>query len=149
YGDSLARLLERCGYDVHRECYLNDRGVQMQTFAASLQARKRGEPVPEGGYHGEYIAEWAAEMPDNADPLEWGEQRAIADQAEVLERMNIRFDTWFSERSLVTAGSIEATLDDLRAHGAAYDGDGAVWLRSTDYGDDKDRVLVKSDGEPT
>jgi arginyl-tRNA synthetase len=149
YGDSLARLLERGGYQVHRECYLNDRGVQMQQYAASLAARKAGQPVPESGYHGEYVAEWAAEMPDDADPLTWGEERAVADQREVLERMNVRFDTWFSERSLVDRGTIEATLADLRQRGVVYDHEGAVWLRSTDYGDDKDRVLVKSDGEPT
>src|SRR5690606_29550199 len=97
----------------------------------------------------EYIAEWAAEMPDDADPLAWGEQRAVADHAEVLEQMNVRFDTWFSERSLVDSGAMDATLADLRARGAAYDHDGAVWLRSSDHGDDKDRVLIKSDGEPT
>ena len=149
YGDSLARLLERSGYGVQRECYLNDRGVQKQHYAASLAARKAGRPVPEDGYRGEYIAEWAAEMPDDADPLVWGEERALADQREVLERMNVRFDTWFSERSLVDRGAIEATLDDLRRRSVVYDHEGAVWLRSSDYGDDKDRVLVKSDGEPT
>ena len=80
YGDSLARLLEWTGHDVEREFYLNDRGVQMQVFAASLAARKAGEEPPEDGYRGEYITEWAAEMPDGADPLGWGEERAIADQ---------------------------------------------------------------------
>jgi arginyl-tRNA synthetase len=149
YGDSLARLFERTGHVVHRECYLNDRGVQMQQYAASLAARRAGEPVPEGGYQGEYIVEWAREMPDDADPLVWGEERAIADQREVLDRMNVRFDTWFSERSLVANGAMDATLADLRARGVVFEQGGAVWLRSTDFGDDKDRVLVKSDGEPT
>jgi len=149
YGDSLARVLERCGYDVSRENYLNDRGTQMQLFAASLAARQAGEPVPEGGYNGDYIVEWAAEIPAGADVLEWGEARAIEDHRTTLGRMNVHFDTWFSERSLVDAGAIETTLDDLRARGVVDDTDGAVWLRSTDFGDDKDRVLVKSDGQFT
>jgi arginyl-tRNA synthetase len=149
YGDSLARLLERCGYQVQRENYLNDRGTQMGAYAASLMARKTGSPLPEHGYAGDYIAEWAAEMPDGADPVEWGEARAIEDHRQVLEAMGVRFDTWFSERSLVDSGAMDATLADLRARAAAFDDDGAVWLRSTDFGDDKDRVLVRSDGEPT
>jgi arginyl-tRNA synthetase len=149
YGDSLCRVLERCGYAPHREFYLNDRGVQMQLFADSLVARKEGRPVPDEGYRGEYIAEWAAEMPDDADPLEWGYERVKRDVAESLERMGVHFDTWFSERSMVSSGAIDATLEDLRARGVVYDADGAVWLRTTDFGDDKDRVLVKSNGEPT
>jgi arginyl-tRNA synthetase len=149
YGDSLARLLAHCGYEVAREYYLNDRGTQIQLYADSLLAHKRGEPVPDEGYHGTYIAEWAAEMPDGADALEWGEARAIADHREVLEAMNITFDTWFSERSLVESGAISRTLADLEARGVVYHQDGATWLRSTDFGDDKDRVLIKSDGEFT
>ncbi len=88
-------------------------------------------------------------MPDDADPMEWGEARAIEDHRQVLDALDIHFDTWFSERSLVESGAMEATLDDLRARGVVVDADGAVWLRSTDFGDDKDRVLVRSDGEPT
>ena len=149
YGDSLARILERVGYDVSRENYLNDRGTQMQLFVASLAARQRGEPVPEGGYQGEYISEWAAEIPEGADLLEWGESRAVEDHRETLAAMGVHFDTWFSERSMVASGAITQTLADLRDRGVVYDLDGAVWLRSTDYGDDKDRVLVKSDGEYT
>jgi arginyl-tRNA synthetase len=149
YGDALCNLLERCGYEPHREFYLNDRGVQMQLFAESLAARKRGTEPPEGGYQGEYITEWAAEMPDDADPLEWGYERVKRDVRETLERMGVRFDTWFSERSMVESGAIEATLADLRAHGVVFEADGAVWLRTTDFGDDKDRVIIKSDGEPT
>jgi arginyl-tRNA synthetase len=149
YGDSLARVLERCGYEVARENYLNDRGTQMQLFAASLEARRDGRPVPEGGYQGEYIVEWAAEMPADADALAWGEARAIEDHRETLARMHIEFDRWFSETTLVDSGAIEVTLADLRAKGGVYEADGAVWLRSTDFGDDKDRVLVKSDGEFT
>ncbi len=149
YGDSVARLLERCGYDVHRETYINDRGTQMQNFARSLAARRDGTDLPEDGYKGEYIVEWAADMPVDADPLEWGEARALAEHRETLAQMNVHFDTWFSERSLLDSGAIEATLADLRARGVVYDDDGAVWLRSTDFGDDKDRPLVKSDGEYT
>jgi arginyl-tRNA synthetase len=149
YGDSLARLFERCGYQVSRENYLNDRGTQMAKFAASLAARKAGTPLPEDGYAGDYVVEWAEEMPDDADPAEWGEARAIEDHRRVLERMNVHFDTWFSERSLLDNGAIDATLADLREHGVVYEADDATWLRSTQYGDDKDRVLVRRDGEPT
>lgn len=149
YGDAVARLLERCGHEVHREFYLNDRGVQMQAFAASLAARAAGEEPPEGGYQGQYIIDWAARMPADADPLEWGYAHALADQREVLGRLNVTFDTWFSERTLVASGAIAETLDDLRANGVVFEADGATWLRSSDYGDDKDRVLIKSDGELT
>jgi len=149
YGDALCRILERTGHRVHREYYLNDRGVQMQLFGASLVARKAGTELPEDGYAGEYIAEWAAEMPDDADPVEWGYERVKRDLRESLAAIGVEFDTWFSERSLVESGAIDATLAELRERGVAYDQDGAVWLRTTDFGDDKDRVLVKSDGEPT
>ncbi len=150
YGDTVVRLLERCGYTVSREFYLNDRGTQMLNFAASLLARKQGQkPDPVDGYQGQYIIDWAAEMPDDVDPIEWGEARAIEDHRSVLASMNITFDTWFSERSLVESGAVEETLADLRDRDMAFDDEGAVWLRSTTYGDDKDRVLVKSDGEFT
>ena len=149
FGDSLGRLLSYTGYQVEREFYINDRGVQMQTFAASLTARKVGSELPEGGYNGQYIIDWAAQMPEEADALVWGEQRALDDARTVLERLNVHFDTWVSERSMVEQGAIPTTLSDLRERGVVEDSDGAIWLRSTDYGDDKDRVLVKSDGEFT
>jgi arginyl-tRNA synthetase len=149
YGDSVVRLLERIGHTVTREYYLNDRGTQMQNFVASLDARKKGEKPGKDGYHGQYVIEWAKEMPDDVDTLEWGEARAIEDHRQVLAALNITFDTWFSERSLVESGAVEATLDDLRTRDMAFDDDGATWLRSTAFGDDKDRVLVKSDGEFT
>jgi arginyl-tRNA synthetase len=153
YGDSLGRILERCGYEVSRESYLNDRGVQMHKFIDSLEARLRGDEPPADGYHGQYVVDWAADIPENIvdrDELwEWGEARAVEDHREVLARMNVHFDHWFSERSMVESGAIDVTLADLREHGVVYESDGAVWLRSTDYGDDKDRVLVKSDGEFT
>ncbi len=149
YGDSLARILERCGYEVDRENYLNDRGTQMQLFVASLIARRDGTALPEGGYQGEYIVDWAAELPADADVFEWGEERAVADHRLTLSRMNVEFDNWFSEKSMVASGAIDVTLADLRERGVVYEEGGAVWLRSTDYGDDKDRVLIKSDGEFT
>lgn len=149
HGDAVARLLERTGHEVVREFYINDRGVQMKHFGDSLAARKRGEEPPADGYLGEYIAEWAKGLPDDIDPAVWGEERAIADQREVLGAFGVAFDVWFSEMSLVEAGAIEETLAELRARGVVYDQDGAVWLRSTDFGDDKDRVLVKGDGEYT
>jgi arginyl-tRNA synthetase len=149
YGDALSNLLERCGYAVTREYYLNDRGTQMGLFAASLAAAKRGDAVPPDGYKGEYIQEWASEMPDGADPAQWGYERVKRDLASTLARMGVAFDVWFSEQSLVDRHLVEATLEDLRDHGEAFDAEGATWLRTTDFGDDKDRVLVKSDGEPT
>lgn len=145
YGDALSRVLERCNWVVTREYYLNDRGVQMQMFAASLAARKAGVDVPENGYRGQYIIDWAAEMPDDADPLEWGRARAIASHEQTLIAMGIHFDSWFSERSLLESGAIEQTLADLATCDMTYQADGALWLRSTAFGDDKDRVLVRSD----
>lgn len=149
HGDALARLLERTGHRVTREFYINDRGVQMQRFGASLAARRAGEEPPADGYLGEYIVEWAQGMPDDVDPVVWGEERALADQREVLGSFGVAFDEWFSELSLVASGAIEATLAELAECGATYEADGALWLRSTDHGDAKDRVLVKSDGEYT
>jgi arginyl-tRNA synthetase len=149
YGDALSTILERCGYAVTREYYLNDRGTQMRLFAESLAAAKAGRPVPDDGYQGDYIKEWAAEMPDGADPAEWGYARVRRDLASTLARMGVEFDVWFSEQSLVDSHAVEATLDDLRERREVYEAEGALWLRTTDFGDDKDRVLVKSDGEPT
>lgn len=137
FGDALASLLEWSGYDVTRECYLNDRGVQMQTFADSLVARKAGDEPPEGGYMGQYIIDWAGEMPDDADPLEWGYARALQDQQETLALLGIEFDVWFSERSLLSDGKLDAALKKLTDDNMVYDEDGATWLRSTDYGDDQ------------
>jgi arginyl-tRNA synthetase len=149
FGDSLCRILERCGHLVHREYYLNDRGVQRATFGASLAARQAGTELPEDGYAGEYVTEWAAEMPDDADPAEWGYQRAKRDLRESLAGIGAEFDTWTSEQALADSGEVEAALAELRERGVVYEADGATWLRTTDFGDDKDRVVVKSDGEPT
>ncbi len=148
-GDTVARLLQRVGHPVEREFYINDRGVQMETFAASLTARKAGIDPAEDGYQGQYIKDWAAEMPDDADPLEWGYAHAKADQVATLARMGIVFDTWFSERSMVDTGVIEAALAVLAERDMTYEQDGATWLKSTEFGDDKDRVLIKGDGSYT
>ncbi len=149
YGDSLCRLLEHCGYRVTREFYVNDRGRQIDLFAASLDARRRGAEPPEDGYHGEYVADWAAEMPDGADPRQWGLERARRDQADTLAAMNVTFDRYTSESALVARGAMDRVLDDLRSRAMVYTQDGAVWLRTGEFGDSADRVLVKSDGEPT
>jgi len=149
YGDALCRVLQRCGYVVHREYYVNDRGVQMSLFASSLAAARAGSPAPDDGYKGRYVADWAAEMPDDADPAAWAHQRVLADIGGALARIGVEFDTWFSERSMVESGAIDAALADLRASGHVFESDGAVWLRTTELGLAKDEVLVKTGGEPT
>jgi arginyl-tRNA synthetase len=155
-GDALANLLAAQGAEVHREYYLNDAGNQLDTFAASLFARYRGEEPPDDGYHGEYLVEMAdrmrAELGDAAaqeDAREWGYRWAVEGVRHDLDRIGVRFDTWFSERTLHESGAVAAVLDDLRARGFVDDHDGAVWLRSTQFGDQRDRVLVKSDGGST
>ncbi|MCB0992750.1 MAG: arginine--tRNA ligase, partial [Acidimicrobiales bacterium] len=113
YGDALSRLLEATGHRVTREFYINDRGVQMQNFAASLAAVRDGREVPADGYAGPYIQTWAREMPAGVDPLEWGYERCLGYIDETLKRLGVEFDSWFSERSMVGSGAIEETLGDL------------------------------------
>lgn len=149
YGDSLCRIFARCGYAPHAETYVNDRGVQITRFGASLAARKAGQEPPEDGYLGEYITEWAAEMPTDVDPTEWGLRRALEDQRTALAAMHVEFDTWSSERESVDAGTTDNALERLRETEYVFDEGGATWLRTTDFGDDKDRVLIKSDGDMT
>ena len=149
YGDSLCRLLERCGYRVCREFYVNDRGRQIDLFAASLAARSGGAEPPEDGYRGEYVAEWATEIPDGADVRQWGLERARRDQADTLAMLNVGFDLYTSEAALVARGAMDSVLAELRSRAMVYEHDGAVWLRAGEFGDSADRVLVKSDGEPT
>jgi arginyl-tRNA synthetase len=149
YGDALSRLFAHCGYAVHREFYVNDRGVQTELFGASLTARAAGEEPPEDGYQGGYVTEWAEELPGAADPVAWGIERAQADQRQVLMSMNVEFDRWASERSVVQSGEMEKAIDELRAAGYVFEDDGAMWLRTSDFGDEKDRVLFKSDGDAT
>jgi arginyl-tRNA synthetase len=156
YGDSLARLLEASGYHVGREYFLNDVGGQVDRFAASIAARMRGHEPPEDGYGGEYVGELAAELeadgygPDDLGALgREGTERMRRRIAATLERFGVTFDVWFSERTLHEAGAIDATVGELREAGHIYDSEGAVWLRTTVFGDDKDRVLIRADGQPT
>jgi arginyl-tRNA synthetase len=153
YGDALARVLERCGHRVHREFYVNDRGVQIQHYAHSLLARRHDRPLPEDGYQGQYVVDWAADMPADIDDVdsavEWGLVKAHDYQAASLAAMGVVFDTWSSERALVAGGAMDDVLSVLRASGDVYESEGATWLRTTDHGDDKDRVLIKADGQPT
>ncbi|HBX77653.1 MAG TPA: arginine--tRNA ligase [Acidimicrobiaceae bacterium] len=156
YGDAVARVLEWAGYSVAREFYINDRGAQMLKLGESILARIRGEEPPEGGYFGEYITEWASSLDpeiavsgDVEAATEHGYRCALDDQRAVLAELGVVFDVWFSERSLMDTGAIEQTLADLRERSMIEDRDGAIWLLSTQYGDDKDRVLVKSDGSFT
>ena len=161
-GDSLHRLLEAAGADVAAEHYVNDYGSQMDKFAASLYAAAQGRPVPEDGYHGDYIADVAKQVVDlQPDILDLPEAEALelfkaAGEAQMLqllrtslERFRVGFDVWFSESSMHDEGRVDAALARLREQGHVYDSDGAVWLRTTDFGDDKDRVLVRSNGEKT
>ncbi len=156
YGDALARLLEARGHEVEREYLLNDVGGQVRLFAESLAARMRGEEPPEGGYQGEYVAELAAELaaagadPGDLDALaRLGTEAMRRRIAATLERFGVTFDTWFSERTLHESGKVADAIAELRARGHVYERDGAVWLRTSAFGDDKDRVLVRAGGEPT
>ncbi len=219
YGDSLARLFKRCGYHAYTEYYVNDRGTQLELFGRSLAAHIAGEPVPDDGYHGEYVREWAAELadeiaqpeamsqlvrtpeeeleiqhragavrkylsevtgriveaspkgqralvpidPDVLDFLQreleafggaaaaarWGRERALRDVEEVLAAMNVHFDRWQSEAALVESGAVNDAIERLREAGWVYESDGAKWLATSEFADTKDRVLVRSDGEPT
>jgi arginyl-tRNA synthetase len=155
-GDATANLLAAQGAEVHREYYLNDAGAQLDKFRNSLDARYRGEEVPDDGYHGEYLVEMAAqlraELGDDVDPdtaCEWGYQKIVAGLREDLGRIGVHFDTWFSERTLHERGDVARVLDDLVARGVTYEADGATWLRATEFGDQRDRVLVRSDGSTT
>ncbi|HSJ16811.1 MAG TPA: arginine--tRNA ligase [Solirubrobacterales bacterium] len=156
YGDSVARVLALAGHDVQREYYVNDKGGQVRRFAESIAARMRGDDVPEEGYEGAYVEELARELsaegvdPADLDRLELlGAERMREAARATLERFGVRFDEWFSERSLYETGKVDAAVDQLRRDGHVYDSEGAVWLRTTAFGDDKDRVLIRSDGGPT
>jgi arginyl-tRNA synthetase len=155
-GDALANLLASQGAVVHREYYLNDAGNQLDTFAASLFARYEGREPPEDGYQGHYLIDMAAVMrAELGDDVtreqagEWGYRYNVRTLQDDLARIGVHFDTWFSERTLHEGGNVARALDDLRARGVVFDHDGAAWLRATDYGDQRDRVLVKSDGSTT
>ena len=161
-GDSLARILRASGAEVVSEYYINDAGTQIDKFAASLHAAAHGRPAPEDGYVGEYIVDIAAEIvaanPGVKELPEAGQLRVfreeglrlmIAQIQKSTEDFGTHFDVWFSEKSLHDSGAVEKALDRLREQGHVFDKDGAVWLRTTDFGDDRDRVLVRSNGEKT
>jgi len=158
-GDALGRVLSAAGARVTREFYINDRGNQMDLFGASLRASALGVAVPADGYHGEYINDLAKViMKEHSEYLDLPEEQAIglfrdygyalqlAEQQKVLEGFRTDFDVWFSEKSLYDNAFFDHCLERLRAHGHIFEEGGATWLRTTDYGDDKDRVMIKSDG---
>ena len=161
-GDALGRVLSAAGADVTREFYINDRGNQMELFGQSVEAAALGLPIPEDGYQGAYIADLAAKvLSENPKitELEGDDRRAsfreaayrmqLSQQQGVLETFNTHFDIWFSERSLHEAGAVEHGVEKLRKQGHVFDSDGAIWLRTTDFGDDKDRVITKANGDLT
>jgi arginyl-tRNA synthetase len=161
-GDALARVLEAAGARVTREFYINDRGSQMDKFGASIMAAAHGRPIPQDGYHGAYIAELAAaivadhpaiiDLPDDEQLVafrEEGYRRQLQEQREQLDGFRTHFDVWYSERHLHDDGKVDHGLDRLKAEGHLFERDGALWMRTTDFGDDKDRVLVRGNGELT
>nr|MBU9945272.1 arginine--tRNA ligase [Dermatophilaceae bacterium] len=161
-GDAMRRLLVAAGAQVAAEYYINDAGAQMDKFGASVLARAKGQEPPEDGYPGAYVADRAAEvLAQRPDLLELDEADAavlardlgyVAQLAAIqrtLDGFGVHFDVWFSERGLHDGGAVEQAVARLREQGHVFDHDGAVWLRTTDFGDDKDRVLIRADGTPT
>ncbi len=152
YGDALARVMARCGWQVHREYYVNDTGGQVRRLGASLLARRRGEEVPEDGYQGAYVAELAShyEGPDDVDAAgRFATGRILDSIRATLASIGIVYDEWYSQASVEESGAVEETIALLAERGLVYEDDGAVWLRSTSLGDQRDRVLVKSSGDVT
>ena len=156
YGDSLVRLLDAAGHAVEREYYINDAGSQIDRFADSIAARMQGAEPPADGYAGEYVTAIAERL--RADGVEPGDREQVkargielmlAEMRGTLERFGVRFDTWFSERSVYEKGEVETALAELERSGHTYRSEGALWLRTTEFGDDKDRVLIRSNGEAT
>jgi arginyl-tRNA synthetase len=161
-GDSLGRVLSAAGAQVTREFYINDRGNQMDLFGKSVEAAALGQPIPEDGYQGGYINDLAdvvvREHPGikelAADTRHESFREAaykvqLAQQQGVLDTFKTHFDVWFSERSLHEAGAVEHAVEKLRTQGHVFDSEGAIWLRTTDFGDDKDRVITKANGDLT
>jgi arginyl-tRNA synthetase len=156
YGDAVARLLEAVGHEVTREYYVNDAGAQIGRFADSIAARMAGEEPPEDGYGGAYVGELAEKIA--AEGLDPGDREALGlrgvelmmDEVRgTLERFGVHIDVFSSEREVYGRGEVESALAELEKAGHTYRSEGALWLRTTTFGDDKDRVLIKSDGEPT
>jgi arginyl-tRNA synthetase len=161
-GDLLSRVLEAGGQRVTREYYFNDSGTQIANLGASVVALRRGEPIPEDGYHGDYVRELADALPDDvwsaasapgaataAHVGGWAAGRVREGIEASLASLGARFDVWKSEGSLHSEGWVERAVDRLKEHGHAYEQDGALWFRSTAFGDDKDRVIIRSNGQPT
>jgi arginyl-tRNA synthetase len=156
FGDALARILELAGHSVSREYYFNDSGSQVDRLGQSILARARGEELPEDGYQGEYVDELARSIEGAADRdaselAALGVESIIAGIRATLERYRVQFDSWFLERSLHdgSPSAVEKTLELLEEKGVTYRSEGALWLRTTNFGDDKDRVLVRQSGEET
>ncbi|EHK81692.1 arginine--tRNA ligase [Saccharomonospora azurea] len=160
-GDALGRLLAAQGAKVTREYYINDAGAQIDRFAESLIAAAEGKPTPEDGYAGAYIGDIAAEVLRRepsalSQPAEQrletfkrlGVELMLDEIKRTLSEFGTDFDVWFSEKSLHTSGALDRILSELKESGSLYNADDAWWLRSTEHGDDKDRVVVKSDGSP-
>jgi arginyl-tRNA synthetase len=161
-GDLLSRVLEAGGHRVTREYYFNDFGTQVRNLGGSVLAIRQGTELPEDGYHGEYVHELAAEIPgaiwaeatapdaDAASVLGgWASERVRAGIEASLAHLGVRFDVWKSEGSLHREGWVERAIERLQGSGHLYELDGALWFRSTEFGDDKDRVVLRSNGEPT
>ena len=158
-GDALGRVLSAAGARVVREFYINDRGVQMDKFGASLRAAALGQSIPEDGYHGDYILDLAKEIVAKDSSLtslsetegiaafrDLGYALQLKQQQDVLEAFGTHFDIWFSEKSLYENDFFKHTQAKLLENGHVFIHEGATWLRTTDFGDDKDRVMIKSDG---
>jgi len=156
YGDSLVRLLEAAGHSVQREYYVNDAGSQIERFAESIAARMRGEEPPEDGYAGAYVGELAEQLQaEGVDPGDLETLRArgvelmLDGMRQTLARFGVTFDCFFAERSLYEKGEVDTALADLEQRGHTYRSEDALWLRTTEFSDDKDRVLIRSNGEAT
>ncbi len=156
YGDALVRLLGAAGHEASREYYVNDGGGQIERFALSIAAQMTGGEPPEDGYTGDYVADLAAQV--SADGIDAADTDAVGRRGvelvleqvrATLERFGVGFDNWASERELYAKGEVEAALSRLEQGGHSYRSDDALWLRSTELGDDKDRVLIRANGEPT
>ena len=156
YGDALSRVLQFAGHRVTREYYLNDAGEQIRLFGQSIAARMDGTDVPEGGYEGDYVKDLGERIAaegvgsDRAEDLgRRGVELMLEAIRGTLERARVHFDRWASEQALYESGAVEASIEALRARGVTYESEGALWMRTSDLGDDKDRVLIRANGEPT